>query len=152
MTGPWWHKPLDALNAQEWEALCDGCGLCCLNKMEDIDTGEVYFSRVACSLLDIEAAQCGDYPNRAQKVPDCLNLAEIAREDFRWLPPTCASRLRHENKPLPKWHYLESGDRQTLHRCGRSVCHFALSEREGYAIDDYLMFRLEDALGNGECE
>ncbi|SUO95464.1 YcgN family cysteine cluster protein [Suttonella ornithocola] len=148
----WWHQPLDALTPEQWEALCDGCGLCCLNKMEDIDTGEVYFSRVACRLLDIESASCQDYPNRQKKVSDCLNLRDIPREDYRWLPPSCAYRLRYENKPLPPWHHLETGDKQTVHRCGRSVCHFALSERDGYAIDDYLLFRLEDALGDGNIE
>ncbi|UJF24778.1 YcgN family cysteine cluster protein [Suttonella sp. R2A3] len=146
---PWWHKALDDLTDQEWEALCDGCGLCCLNKMEDIDTGEVYFSRVACPLLDIEAARCSDYAHRAEKVPDCLNLRDLPRKDFGWLPPSCAYRLRHEGKPLPRWHYLISGDRQTVHRGGRSVCHFALSEEDGHAIDDHLLFRLEDILGSG---
>lgn len=144
---PWWHKPLDALSEQQWEALCDGCGLCCLNKMEDIDTGEIYFSRVACQLLDIEAGGCSDYHCRQQKVSDCINLRDLPREDFGWLPPSCAYRLRHEGKPLPKWHYLECGDRQMVHRCGRSVRHFALSEAAGHQIDDHLLLRLEDILG-----
>lgn len=149
----WWNtQPLDALSTKQWEALCDGCGLCCLNKMEDIDTGEVYFSRVACALLEIKKSCCGDYANRAQKVADCLNLREIAREDFRWLPPSCAYRLRSENKSLPSWHYLVCGDKNRVHQFGRSVRHFALSERDGYAIDDYLLFSLEDILGEGECE
>ncbi len=152
MSEPWWQQPLDQLSTQQWEALCDGCGLCCLNKMEDIDTGEVYFSRVACELLTIEAAQCADYANRQKKVADCLDLRTIPRDQYRWLPPTCSYRLRHEEKPLPAWHYLRSGDRQSVHRCGRSVCHFALSEADGYAVDDHLLFRLEDVLGNGEAE
>ena len=147
MADAWWQQPLDALTDAQWEALCDGCGLCCLNKMEDVDTGEVYFSRVACTLLDVEAACCSDYPNRQQKIADCLNLRDLPRDQFGWLPESCAYRLRHEGKPLPRWHYLISGDRQTVHRCGRSVCHFALSEREGHAVDDYLLFRLEDILG-----
>lgn len=153
MSNVWWrHKPLDELTATEWEALCDGCGLCCLNKMEDIDTGEVYFSRVACGLLDITSAKCSDYPNRQKKVTDCLSLRDMPREDYRWLPPSCSYRLRHEGKPLPSWHPLETGNRETVHRCGRSVCHFALSENDGYAIDDFLLFSLEDALGNGNVE
>lgn len=147
---PWWHKPLDALTDEQWEALCDGCGLCCLNKMEDIDTGEVYFSRVACKLLDIEAASCSDYHCRQRKVPDCINLRDLSRDDFDWLPPSCAYRLRHEGKPLRQWHYLECGDRQMVHRRGRSVCHFALSEADGHEIDDYLMLRLEDILGRDD--
>lgn len=145
----WWNnKPLDALSSEEWEALCDRCGLCCLNKMEDIDTGDVYFSRVACRLLDIEKACCSDYPQRQKKVHDCLSLSKIKRKHFRWLPPTCAYRLRHEGKALPKWHYLESGDRDLVHRMQRSVCHFALSEGDGYAVDDHLLFSLEDILGH----
>lgn len=143
-----WQKPLDALSDAEWEALCDGCGLCCLNKMEDEDTGEVYFSRVACALLDVKQGCCSDYANRAHKVPDCINLRDLPREQFSWLPPSCSYRLRAENKPLPTWHYLRSGSRQTVHQCRRSVCHFALSERDGYAIDEYLLWRLEEILGS----
>ncbi len=150
MNLPWWHKPLDKLSSTEWEALCDGCGLCCLNKMEDIDTGEVYFSRVACRLLDINAACCGNYAQRADKIADCLNLREINREDFRWLPPSCAYRLRAENQPLRPWHYLICGDKNRIHQLCRSVRHFALSEREGYAIDDFLLFSLEEILGEEE--
>lgn len=139
---PWWHKPLDELTRAQWEALCDGCGLCCLNKMEDIDTGEVFFSRVACPLLDIEAARCKDYHCRQQKIADCIDLSELPRKDFGWLPPSCAYRLRHEGRSLPRWHYLICGDRNAVHRAGRSVRHFALSEADGYAIDDYLLWRL----------
>lgn len=147
MNDKWWQKPLKELSKEEWEALCDGCGLCCLNKMEDIDTGDVYFSRVACQLLDIKRACCQDYCNRQQVVPDCLNLADLPDAQFSWLPPSCSYRLRHEGKDLPDWHYLITGDKNSVHERGRSVCHFALSEKDGYAIDDHLLFRLEDVLG-----
>lgn len=118
--------------------------------MEDIDTGEVYFSRVACKLLDIKKGCCSNYVCRQKIIADCLSLREMAREDFRWLPPSCAYRLCHEKKPLPSWHYLVCGDRQAVHRHLRSVCHFALSEADGYRIDDHLLLCLEDILGEGE--
>lgn len=146
----WWQQPLDLLSDQQWEALCDGCGLCCLNKLEDIDTGEVYFSRVACKLLDIKKGTCSNYACRQKIVPDCLSLREMAREDFHWLPPSCAYRLCHEGKPLPAWHYLCCGDKQAVHRQLRSVRHFALSEADGYDIDEHLLWCLEDILGKGE--
>lgn len=146
----WWLQPLDRLSDKQWEALCDGCGLCCLNKMEDIDTGEVYFSRVACKLLDLHSGFCSDYLCRQLRVPDCLSLREMSRQEFHWLPPSCAYRLRHEKKPLPSWHYLVCGDKREVHRRYRSVRHFALSEADGHAIDDYLLYRLEDVLGEQE--
>ena len=120
--------------------------------MEDIDTGEVYFSRVACKLLDIKTGRCRDYPCRQQHIPDCLSLREMKRHEYSWLPPTCAYRLRAEGKNLPPWHYLNCGDRQEVHRRYRSVQHFALSEADGHAIDDHLLYRLEDILGEGDQE
>lgn len=146
----WWDKPLDDLNEKEWEALCDGCGLCCLNKIEDIDTGEIFFSRVACKLLDIESARCSDYACRQQRVPDCLSLRAMERKDYRFLPPSCSYRLRHEDKSLPKWHPLLTQTQESVKICGRSVSHFALSERDGHAIEDYLIYPLENVLGNSD--
>lgn len=116
-----WERPLDTLNRAEWEALCDGCGLCCLNKVEDADTGRVYRTNVACRLLDLETARCSNYRMRKQFVPDCLRLTPRLAAGLAWLPGSCAYRLRAEGKALPAWHYLLSGDREAVHRLGRSV-------------------------------
>jgi uncharacterized cysteine cluster protein YcgN (CxxCxxCC family) len=118
-----WEKvPLNRMTPDEWEALCDGCGKCCLNKLEDADTGEVAYTRVACRLLDDETCRCGNYAVRKEIVPECVvltpgTLAGIAY----WMPATCAYRLLHEGRPLPPWHHLVSGSRQTVHEAGMSV-------------------------------
>ncbi|SIO45482.1 hypothetical protein SAMN05444722_2262 [Rhodovulum sp. ES.010] len=118
----WERVPLKKMTAREWEALCDGCGKCCLNKLEDADTGEVVFTRVACRLLDDETCRCAHYDVRKSIVPECVvlkpsNIAEIAY----WMPATCAYRLLWEGKPLFDWHPLISDDPETVHRAGVSV-------------------------------
>lgn len=117
-----WELPLRKLTQPEWEALCDGCGKCCLNKIEYEDTGELAFTRIACKLLDGQSCQCSNYANRHQFVPECVVLTPAkVRETAYWLPSTCAYRLRHEGRALYKWHYLISGDREAVHRAGVSV-------------------------------
>ncbi len=123
-----WTLPIEALTKPEWEALCDGCGQCCLHKCEDEDTGEIYPTNVACRLLDIPAARCSDYPNRKAKVPDCLRLTPRLAASVSWLPATCAYRLRADGDPLPSWHYLICGDREAVHAAGVSVRGKAISE------------------------
>lgn len=118
----WERFPLQKLSPHEWEALCDGCGKCCLNKLEDADTGEIAFTRVACRLLDDETCRCGQYEIRKTLVPECVvitprNLPEIAH----WMPATCAYRRLFEGKPLNDWHPLVSGDPESVHRAGISV-------------------------------
>lgn len=146
---PWWMQALDSLNATQWEALCDGCGLCCLYKFEEETSGKVYFSRVACRLLDLNSGACSDYPHRRLEVSDCISLALMPQEQRSWLPPTCAYRLRAENKPLPEWHYLICGDRTEVHRRHCSVCHFAISEAREDAPqpEDYVLESLSAVLG-----
>lgn len=124
-----WDKPLRELSRAEWEALCDGCGKCCLNKLEYEDTGAVVFTRIACRLLDGHSCRCTRYPIRRQFVPDCVSLtaASVARVAY-WLPRTCAYRLRHEGKPLPDWHPLETGDPESVHRAGMSVRGWTIPE------------------------
>lgn len=124
-----WELPLDELDAEEWEALCDGCGKCCLNKIEYEDTGELVFTRVACRLLDGETCRCTAYADRHRYVPECvvLNPATLA-EIAWWLPSTCAYRLRAEGKPLYDWHHLISGDPRSVHRAGASVQGWTISE------------------------
>ncbi len=105
----------------EWEALCDGCGRCCLNKLEDEASGEIFWTNIACILLDREACRCKDYANRHCTVPDCLPLTPESLPAMTWLPPTCAYRLVSENRPLYWWHHLVSGSAESVHDAGISV-------------------------------
>jgi len=125
----WERVPLQNLSAPEWEALCDGCGKCCLNKLEDEDTAEVAFTRVACRLLDDNTCRCAHYEQRKVFVSECVVLTpQNIGESAYWMPQTCAYRLLHEGKPLPVWHPLISGDPQTVHDAGVSVQGITVSE------------------------
>jgi len=117
----WQVKTLEEMSSVEWESLCDGCGRCCLNKLEDWDTGEIVWTKVACRLLDGETCRCSDYPNRFKKVPDCVQLTPEEVRTIPWLPPSCAYRLLAEGRDLPWWHPLVSGDPATVHEAGVSV-------------------------------
>lgn len=131
MRDEFWKLPLAKLTPAEWEALCDGCGKCCLNKIEYEDTGELAFTRVACKLLDGHACRCSSYENRHDYVPECVVLTpKKLKEIAWWLPATCAYRLRAEGRPLYKWHYLISGDPESVHRAGVSVRGWTVSEAE----------------------
>jgi uncharacterized protein len=136
-----WEKPLAALDRGEWEALCDGCGKCCLHKVEDEETGEVHPTNVACKLLDRHSGRCADYRARKTLVPDCLRLTASAVERYAWLPSTCAYRLRAAGEPLPQWHYLISGDRESVHRAGQSVRGWTIAEGEAGDLDLHLVDR-----------
>ncbi len=125
----WEDKDLTALDADEWELLCDGCGRCCLLKLEDMDTGAIAHTGVACRLLDVQRARCTDYVGRRRRVPDCVELTADTVATTPWLPTTCAYRLRAEGKPLPDWHPLVSGDPCTVVDAGISVAGRVLSER-----------------------
>ena len=130
----WERVSLERMNRAEWEALCDGCGKCCLNKLEDEDTGEVELTRVACRLLDDETCRCSQYPIRHQFVPECIVLTpKTLKDNMYWLPQTCAYRLIQEGRPLLDWHYLISGDPASVHEAGvsmrgRTVPEFEVSE------------------------
>ena len=127
----WERKPLAKLTPCEWEALCDGCGKCCLNKLEDGDTGEVALTRVACRLLDDETCRCTQYDIRHQFVPECIVLKPSNIDDHAyWMPQTCAYRLLWEGKPLFDWHPLISGTPDSVHEAGVSVQHLTVSEFE----------------------
>ena len=125
----WEKKPLTKLNPQEWEALCDGCGKCCLNKLEDEDTGEVALTRIACRLLDDATCRCAQYDIRHQFVPECIVLRPDNLDTHAyWMPETCAYRLLYDGKPLYDWHPLISGTPDTVHTAGVSIQHWTLSE------------------------
>lgn len=118
---PFWHKGLENLTKKEWESLCDGCGRCCLVKLEDEDTGEIHFTDIACKLFDAGACQCKNYPQRQEYVTDCIKLTPEKVKTLPWLPPTCAYRLVEEGKELRWWHPLVSGSAETVHEAGISV-------------------------------
>ncbi len=126
MGHPFWeHKTLAEMNTAEWESLCDGCALCCLQKLEDEDTGEVFYTDLACALLDTDRCRCSDYAARAKRVRDCLVLSLEQPEAFAWLPTTCAYRCLFEGRELPAWHPLRTGDPQSVHAAGVSARSFA---------------------------
>jgi len=119
---PFWQtKTLEEMTPQEWESLCDGCGRCCLNKLEEEETGRIYYTDVACRLFDMGTCQCKDYPNRQAIVEDCLQLTPEVVPETPWLPPTCGYRLIAEGRDLYWWHPLVSGDPETVHIAGVSV-------------------------------
>ncbi len=125
----WERKPLKKMTPQEWEALCDGCGKCCLNKLEDEETGKVALTRVACRLLDDDSCRCAHYDNRHQFVPDCIVLRPDNLDTHAyWMPETCAYRLLWQGDPLPNWHPLISGTPNSVHDAGISVRGITLSE------------------------
>jgi uncharacterized cysteine cluster protein YcgN (CxxCxxCC family) len=125
----WEKKPLDKLSEAEWEALCDGCGKCCLNKLEDEDSGEVALTRVACRLLDDQTCRCAHYENRHQFIPECIVLRPDNLDTHAyWMPQTCAYRLLWKGKPLPAWHPLITGDPNSVHSAGVSVQGMTVSE------------------------
>ncbi len=127
----WEKKPLTKMNQKEWEALCDGCGKCCLNKLEDEDSGEVALTRVACRLFDDSTCRCSQYPIRHHFIPECIVMTpENIDTHAYWLPQTCAYRLLWEGKPLHDWHPLISGDAQTVHNAGVSMLDATVSEFE----------------------
>ncbi|HTV68180.1 MAG TPA: YcgN family cysteine cluster protein [Rhizobiaceae bacterium] len=141
---PFWKtKTLEEMDAAEWEALCDGCGKCCLAKLEDEDTHEIYWTTVSCRLFDAGTCRCEDYENRKARVPDCVQLTPENVRTIDWLPSTCGYRLVAEGKDLYWWHHLLSGSRETVHEAGISIRHRVtaveteLSDDEDYF--DHLM-------------
>ena len=126
---PYWRrKGLAEMSQAEWERLCDGCGRCCLVKLEDADTGELFQTRLACRLLDTTSCRCGDYENRHARVDDCVRMSVDALETLAWLPETCAYAKIARGEDLDWWHPLVSGRDDTVHRAGASVRGFAISE------------------------
>ncbi len=134
---PFWKtKSLYEMTSAEWESLCDGCGRCCLNKLEDWDTGEIAWTNIGCTLLDGESCRCRDYENRFATVPDCLKLTPKLVAEISWLPPTCAYRVLNEGRDLAWWHPLVSGDPETVVTAGVSTKGRTIPE-DGLTPDDF---------------
>jgi uncharacterized cysteine cluster protein YcgN (CxxCxxCC family) len=127
----WETVPLGQLTSDEWEALCDGCGKCCLHKLEDEDTAEIFYTCVSCRLLDTVSCRCTSYPNRRDFVPDCVSVSvETLPGIAYWLPDSCAYKLLWQGNPLAWWHPLLSGDPATVHRAGQSLAGAMIPETE----------------------
>ncbi|OIO72760.1 MAG: hypothetical protein CO186_08320 [Zetaproteobacteria bacterium CG_4_9_14_3_um_filter_49_83] len=140
-----YEKPLELLSHDEWEQLCDGCALCCMHKFEDEDTGELLLTTVACRLLDTSTCRCRQYEDRMESVPSCLQIRHFTKDQYRWLPETCAYRLRFESKPLLPWHPLLSGDKESVHEAFISLRDQCVSEIE-VDEDDIPSFIIDDDL------
>ena len=129
MTDRFWETvPLAEMNTAQWESICDGCAKCCLHKLEDEDSGEIYYTKVVCRYLDQDSCQCGDYAARQVLVPECVKLTPDNLEDLHWMPSTCSYRLLYEGGSLPKWHPLLSGNDSSVHSAGISVRGRCISE------------------------
>ena len=135
----WRRKTLAEMTRGEWESLCDGCAKCCLDKLQDDDTGEISYTEVACRLLDLGTCRCTDYANRKRFVPDCVVLTARTVTRLTWLPSTCAYRLISEGKDLEWWHPLVSGDPETVHRAGISVRGRAVPEALAGDLEDHVV-------------
>ena len=135
----WKTKKLTEMNREEWESLCDSCGKCCLNKLEDEDTSEVVFTSVVCDLIDPETCRCTRYQQRTQLVPDCIDIKQEAFVQYDWLPSTCAYRLVAEGKDLPSWHPLVTGDPESVHEAGVSIRSYAIKESEASDLVDHII-------------
>jgi uncharacterized cysteine cluster protein YcgN (CxxCxxCC family) len=139
MEQPFWkEKPLAALSDAEWESLCDGCARCCLHKLEVEETGEVFWTRVACRELNLPACRCSCYAERTQRVAGCLDLRRKP-VPLHWLPPTCAYRLLAEGDDLPSWHPLRTGDLYSTREAGIAVADYAIPENEAIDLHDHVI-------------
>lgn len=141
----WERKQLAELDEDEWEALCDGCARCCLHKLEDEDSGKVFYTRVRCRHLDEEHCRCTDYASRSKLMPNCVQLDPGRVGEFHWLPNTCAYRLLAEGSPLPEWHPLVSGDSRSVQDAGISIRGRCISDEfvhpDGY--DEHIIHWIE---------
>lgn len=139
----WETKKLSEMTTQEWESVCDGCGKCCLNKLEDEDSGELFFTSVVCNLIDLDSCRCTRYSERTTLVPECIDLKQHDFKEYNWLPSTCAYRLLVDGKSLPSWHPLISGTQDTVKDAGVSISSYAMKESEIDDLEDHIIEWLE---------
>lgn len=139
----WEIKTLPEMTTEEWESLCDGCAKCCLHKLEDEDTGNIYFTSIACRLIDLSTCRCTRYAKRAQHIPDCVDIRQLPTEHYHWLPATCAYRLLHEGKNLPAWHPLVTKTTTSVEDSGVSIRAYARIETPEDDVDDLEDFILD---------
>lgn len=137
----WESTALADMSREQWESLCDGCGKCCIHKLEDEETGELHPTNVACRLLDRHSGRCTDYRNRRAYVPECVRLTPRLLRELDWLPESCAYRLIDEGRPLPDWHPLISGDPESVHRAGMSVRGWTVSETDAGELEHHIVDR-----------
>jgi len=139
----WKTKKLSEMTTEEWESLCDNCGKCCLHKLEDEDTGDIYFTSVVCNLIDLSTCRCTRYTERTQLVPECLDLKQHDFTEYNWLPATCAYRLLTDGKELPSWHPLLSGSPDSVLDAGVSISSYAMKESDIDDLEDHIIEWLE---------
>ena len=139
----WRRKSLEQMSSAEWESLCDGCALCCLHKIEDEDTHEVFYTSVVCHLLDLETRRCTQYETRCSLVPSCVKLRPEDVKEFHWLPRTCAYRLVHEGRDLPDWHPLISGRAESVAEADASVLSWYAVKDDQISEDDFVDYVIE---------
>ncbi|HEC30177.1 MAG TPA: YcgN family cysteine cluster protein [Gammaproteobacteria bacterium] len=138
----WKDKKLDQLSDEEWESLCDGCGRCCLHKLEDTETNDLHYTNIACKSLDLNTCRCNNYEDRFEIVPDCITLRQDLYQTIKWLPRSCAYRILAEGKELPQWHPLVSSRKDSVEQAGISVRKIAICEDNAknwqqHIIDDF---------------
>lgn len=135
----WQEKSPNEMTTEEWESLCDNCGKCCLHKLEDEDTGKIFYTSVVCDLIDLKSCRCTQYSERCTLVPDCLDLKQHDFADYTWLPTTCAYKLLAEGKDLPAWHPLVSGSSETVNEAGVSISSYAMKESEIDHVEEHII-------------
>ena len=135
----WENTPLEKMSRKQWESLCDGCAKCCMQKLEDEDTREIFYTDVVCRLLDLETCRCSDYKRRSKRVSACVTLTLKDLEDPYWLPTTCAYRLLAQGDPLPKWHPLLTGNHESVEAVGHSVRGKVVPEIQGQNLELHLI-------------
>ena len=135
----WETTPFHRMSREQWESLCDGCGKCCVHKLEDDDTGEVFPTNVCCRLLDTRTARCSDYRNRKALVPECVRLTPARLDDLDWLPESCTYLRVHRGQGLAEWHHLLTGDRESIHRAGQSVAGRVIREDHAGDVEEYII-------------
>ena len=127
------------MTTDEWESLCDGCGKCCLIKLEDEDSGEIAFTSVVCDLIDLDSCRCNRYNERCTLVPECIDLKQHDFAEYKWLPATCAYRLLTDGKPLPDWHPLNSGTIESVKDAGVAISSYAIKESQVDDLEDHII-------------